>query len=214
MGFWDLAGKWAARSGRPFGNDLDAPFDPSTGHYHNGTDSKAVAGGAADDTTLTLTEGVFAVKAGGIVAESLGVTAGTASASKAAVLGANKNLDVLAVADLKLGAGAGTSITPTAAQINLLAQGVAGGYKVARGVTAVTGTADVTTGLATVVAWAANLTEDPSADATIVSGVIPTQSGGTAGHLTLKAWKPTAADNSAPTAALVAKNVAWIAIGT
>lgn len=44
--------------------------------------------------------------------------AGTAVASKALVLGANKNIDVLAVADLKLGAGAGTSVSATAAEIN------------------------------------------------------------------------------------------------
>jgi len=55
-----------------------------------------------------------------------GSVAGTAVASKAAVLGTNKNLDVLAVADLKLGAGAGTSVTSTAAEINNLAGVVAG----------------------------------------------------------------------------------------
>lgn len=49
-----------------------------------------------------------------------GVTAGTVLASKAVVVGTNKNVDVLAIADLKLGAGAGTSITKTAAQINAL----------------------------------------------------------------------------------------------
>lgn len=50
------------------------------------------------------------------------VVAGTASASKALVLGANKNVDVLAVADggLSLGSGAGTAITATAAEINSL----------------------------------------------------------------------------------------------
>ena len=47
--------------------------------------------------------------------------AGTAVASKALVLGANKNVDVLAVADLKLGAAAGTSVTATAAELNKLA---------------------------------------------------------------------------------------------
>lgn len=50
-----------------------------------------------------------------------GGVAGTAVASKAAILGSNKNLDVLAVADLKLGAGAGTSVTATAAELNKLA---------------------------------------------------------------------------------------------
>lgn len=48
------------------------------------------------------------------------LTAGTAVANKAAVLGANKNLDILAIADggLSLGAGAGTAITATAAELN------------------------------------------------------------------------------------------------
>ena len=49
-----------------------------------------------------------------------GSVAGTAVASKALALGANKNVDVLAVADggLSLGAGAGTAIAATAAEIN------------------------------------------------------------------------------------------------
>lgn len=49
-----------------------------------------------------------------------GSIAGTAVASKAAVLGANKNLDTLVIADggLKLGSGAGTAIGATAAEIN------------------------------------------------------------------------------------------------
>jgi hypothetical protein len=47
-----------------------------------------------------------------------GSIAGTAVASKAAVLGADKNLDVLAVLDLKLGAGAGTSVGSSAAEID------------------------------------------------------------------------------------------------
>lgn len=46
--------------------------------------------------------------------------AGTAVASRALALGADKNVDVLAVADLKLGAGAGTSVSSTAAELNLL----------------------------------------------------------------------------------------------
>lgn len=49
-----------------------------------------------------------------------GSIAGTAVASKAAVLGSNKNLDTLVIADggLKLGSGAGTAIGATAAEIN------------------------------------------------------------------------------------------------
>lgn len=48
------------------------------------------------------------------------VTAGVAAANKVAVLGANKNLDTLVVADggLYLGSGAGTAITATAAELN------------------------------------------------------------------------------------------------
>ncbi|MBI2952806.1 MAG: hypothetical protein HYY30_00700, partial [Chloroflexi bacterium] len=51
-----------------------------------------------------------------------GSVAGTAVASKALVLGADKNVDVLAIADggLKLGAGAGTAVTATAAELNAL----------------------------------------------------------------------------------------------
>jgi len=50
------------------------------------------------------------------------VTPGTASASKVAILGANKNLDTLVVADsgLFLGAGAGTAVTSTASELNIL----------------------------------------------------------------------------------------------
>src|ERR1051325_1466019 len=52
-----------------------------------------------------------------------GSVAGTAVASKAAVLGTNKNLDtlVLPVSGLKIGSGAGTAVTPTAAELNVLA---------------------------------------------------------------------------------------------
>lgn len=51
-----------------------------------------------------------------------GAIAGTAVASKALALGANKNVDTLAIADsgLKLGAGAGTAVTSTAAELNIL----------------------------------------------------------------------------------------------
>lgn len=54
------------------------------------------------------------------------VTAGTATASKAAVLGANKNLDTIVIADggLKLGSGAGTAVTATAAELNAVDQSV------------------------------------------------------------------------------------------
>jgi hypothetical protein len=49
-----------------------------------------------------------------------GPTAGVASASKAAVLGANKNLDEFHTAALYLGPGAGTLVTASAAELNAL----------------------------------------------------------------------------------------------
>lgn len=54
------------------------------------------------------------------------VTAGTTSASKALVVGANKELDTLVIADggLKLGSGAGTAVTATAAELNAVDQSV------------------------------------------------------------------------------------------
>lgn len=60
-----------------------------------------------------------------------GSVAGTAVASKAAVLGTNKNLDEFHTAALYLGAAAGTLVTPTAAEINRLA-GVTGTPLVAK----------------------------------------------------------------------------------
>jgi len=57
-----------------------------------------------------------------------GVTAGTVTASKAVVVGASKNIDTLSIADsgLKLGSGAGTAVTATAAELNLLDTATAG----------------------------------------------------------------------------------------
>jgi hypothetical protein len=48
--------------------------------------------------------------------------AGTAVASKAVVLGTNKNIDTIAipVSGLKIGAGAGTAVTSSAAELNIL----------------------------------------------------------------------------------------------
>lgn len=145
------------------------------------------------------------------------VVAGTAAASKAAVLGANKNLDVLAVADLKLGAGAGTSIVPTAAQINLLAQGVAAGYKIQRGtITPTTASDTVVTGLATVVAAVASLKGAPTLTHNIVAADIGNQAGApAAGSILIKSYKPTAAADCTPIAATTPWSaVDWIAIGT
>lgn len=55
------------------------------------------------------------------------VVAGTVTASKAVVVGTNKNIDTIVIADggLKLGSGAGTAVTATAAELNELDDTVA-----------------------------------------------------------------------------------------
>lgn len=88
--------------------------------------------------------------------------------------------------------------------------GVGAGYKVARGLAAVTGTLDVNTGLATVVAAAVSMDDDPAITGNLASVVL----GGTAGHITVKAWKPTASGDCTPIAATAVKNIFWIAVGT
>jgi hypothetical protein len=67
---------------------------------------------------------------------------GVAEASKTAVLGANKNLDTLVIADsgLYLGAVAGTAVTATAANLNLTAGVTAGTTAAGKVVSTATGT--------------------------------------------------------------------------
>jgi len=101
---------------------------PTVDRGANGTQKASHLSGAAV-TVGTNTE------AAGITLADLGVTAsttevnlihgsiaGTAVASAAAVLGANRNLDtlVLPVGGLYIGATAGISVTPSAAEINVL----------------------------------------------------------------------------------------------
>ena len=157
--------------------------------------------------------------------------AGTAEASKLALLGANKNLDVLAVADLKLGAGAGTSVTATAAELNLLHNvsaglttseidvldgitkttgeinalvgGVAGGYKLAHGVATIGTASDtVVTGLATVVSATVSLVSAPSMTHMFSTVTVGNQSGApAAGSIIINSYKPTAVGDVTPIAA-------------
>jgi hypothetical protein len=110
--------------------------------------------------------------------------------------------------------GAGSARTTS--QVDLLVQGVAAGYKVARGVAAITGSGTVVTGLATVVAVIATPQSDPDGTAlAMVSATIGDQAGApAAGSVILKAWKITAADNAALIAATAAQNINWVAIGT
>jgi len=102
---------------------------------------------------------------------------------------------------------AGSKINP---DVTNAIVGVDAGYKIARGSTSVTGTADVDTGLTTVVAVVASLGEDPDADAATVTAAI----GGTAGHIDLKVWKLQDGTPNTLVASTVAKTVNWIAIGT
>ena len=112
---------------------------------------------------------------------------------------------------------AGTKITANATELNYLdgaagavVAGIVAGYKIARGSTSVTGTADITTELSTVVQAVVSLQDDVSLEAFAVSVI----NGGTAGHITAKVWKPTSSTDCTPAAATVAKTVRWIAIGT
>jgi hypothetical protein len=105
---------------------------------------------------------------------------------------------------------------PAKYQAIKLKDGVVGpsvsGYKLTRGVAVVTGTLDVDTGLATVVAACAVLKDDLAVGTAMwVSIVAPAA---TAGIVTLKTWKPTATNNVTPVAGAAAANVEWVAVGT
>lgn len=148
-----------------------------------------------------------------------GSTAGTTVASKALVVGANKEVDVLAlpVSGLKIGAGAGTAVDRTAAEINLLAQGVAAGYKVARGThTPTTASDTIVTGLATVVSVAVSFKGAPSLTHMFNYGDIGDQAGTpAAGSFLLKSSKPTGTGDVTPIDSTTPWSVCdWIAIGT
>lgn len=174
-----------------------------------------------------------------------GTTPGTVEINKAVVAGPTKNIDTIVIADggLYLGAGAGTSVTSTAAELNILdgvtssaaelnildgvtktaaginglVEGVAGGYKIARGVATIGTASDtVVTGLATVVGVVVSLVGDPSLTHMWSTATVGNQSGApAAGSIIIKSWKPTATGDVTPIAAdTVFANVAWIAIGT
>ena len=107
-------------------------------------------------------------------------------------------------------------VTKSAAEINLLAVGVAGGYKIARGVATIDAASkDIATGLTTVVAAVVSMVGDPSMTHMSSSVTIGDQAGApAAGSIRIKSWKPTAVNDVTPVAAAgVFANVAWIAIG-
>ncbi len=184
-----------------------------TGTVESGGVLNVASGGALKlgGTTLTPTAAEFNVLAG--------VTPGTAAASKAAVLGANKNLDTLVIADsgLKLGAGAGTAVTKTAAQLNNLIGSTAGGKLIIAGQqTTVAASDTVVTGLTTVTACLAVLDSDPTDDPETATCSIGDQAGApAAGSILIKTWKNTGGtDPTLQAAGTFSKKVNWIAFGT
>jgi len=122
--------------------------------------------------------------------------------SKLNLTGSILNADVNAAAAI-----AGSKINPDVTNAII---GVAAGYKIARGETAVTGTADIATGLTTVVQAVACLEDDASLDAFEVSVADSV----TGGNIVLKVWKPTGAADCTPIASAAATSVRWIAVGT
>ena len=80
----------------------------------------ALTGKAKNALTIALADPGSATEVIDNVSLTADVTAGTVTASKVLVAGADKNLDTLAIADggLKLGSGAGTAVNATAAELN------------------------------------------------------------------------------------------------
>jgi len=108
-------------------------------------------------------------------------------------------------------------VTKTASQINLLVAGVAAGYKIAYGTAAVgAASADIVTGLTTVIGAVVSLVGDPSMTHMSSTVTVGNQTNAPiAGSIRIKSWKPTGANDVTPIAAAgVFSNVAWIAIGT
>ena len=98
-----------------------------------------------------------------------------------------------------------------------IAQAIAAGYKVARGIdTPTSGSITVVTGLATVVAVVVNLNDAPTLTHMFSQGDIGDQAGSpAAGAFLLVSQKPTAVNDVTPIAATTPwGDVAWIAIGT
>jgi len=108
-------------------------------------------------------------------------------------------------------------VTKTAAQINLLVQGVASGYKIAHGTATIGSASDtIVTGLASVVSAVVTMVGDPSMTHMYSTCTKGNQTGQpAAGSIIIKSWKPTAVGDVTPIAAdSVFANVAWVAIGT
>ena len=148
-----------------------------------------------------------------------GITPGTAASSKCAVLDAHKALDVVRTASLRLGvSGSETAVARSGAEINLLVQGVAAGYKVARGErTQVAASDTVVSGLATVIAVI--VSPRTRTVKQLFFNASPGDQAGApaAGSFLITSQKPTAVDDVTPIEATDFTDnivVDWIAIGT
>jgi hypothetical protein len=144
-----------------------------------------------------------------------GVTAGAATASKAAVLGANKELDEVHTAALYLGAGAGTLITLTAAQINAIVNaivGTAAGKKMNFGEGTLDGSnpTSVAHGLTTCTSFVALLkgTAAPGVGTSVLTSNI------NGANVDIYAWKPTSNADPTLVASTGTESFYWIAAGT
>jgi hypothetical protein len=194
--------------------------DPATEPYiyYSGTSGRWVCTATAPSPVFSdVTVGAVALSATDL-AKIDGITNGTAAANKALVTDANSAVNILRTASLRLGAsGSETTVARTGAEINLLTQGVAAGYKIARGIhTTVDENDTVVSGLATVVAAICQLQSPPVIGATWVACDIGDQSGApAAGSFLVKTYKPTATGDATPTVATTFSiAVAWMAIGT
>ena len=176
--------------------------------------SKAVVVGASKDidgidvTTTFKLNGTQVTATAAQLNKAAVTTNGVVEANKVVVVGANKEVDHIQITELMVGA---VTITVTGTQINNLAQGVAAGAKITGNVVAFTGTVDVNTGLASVVSKQATQVSNPSVtDGMYVTVVDAT----TAGWITVKSWKPTAANNVEPAAGSASITASWQVIGT
>lgn len=112
--------------------------------------------------------------------------------------------------------GIGNTSPTAAVPVTNGVAGVGSSYKIARGVSAITGTGTVVTGLATVVAVTATMQEDASlTNGFGCTATIGDQAGTpAAGSVILSVWKSTANNDTTPTASGAAVHVNWIAVGT
>lgn len=130
------------------------------------------------------------------------------------VVASGGSIDVESGGELDVEAGGALKIagTDVAAVLAAAVAGVAAGYKVARGETALDGSnpTDIATGLTTIVAAAVALkgTSAPGLGTSVVTYAT------SAGTLSVYAWKPTDATDPTLIASTGTETVGWIAIGT